>query len=414
MLTKEYDRIDEAVEISETVRLHYFNEDKFNTNVISVVWTIPAERDTATKMALLSEALRLGPGGNRTALEERLADMYGAVFESVIVQKGGRQLLALNMECVSDEAAGEKVMKNAAALMKEIIETKITETALKQAKNRLRTDLTLKRDSPAAYAVESLIDIVYPDDGFSVHCDGYIEDIDSVSTRDLNELFNALKEYSHTDIFISGNMDEKAAFEIASGFVGRRGDIEKLPIDEVTEAGGCALKGETRSIGQSRIAIAYTTELNAWGKDWCIALVLRELLCGAGSSLLYDKVRQDEGLCYYIGGRLMRFRMVYVIDAGVEAGSEEKTIKLIDDAVKSFTVEEDRLEAAKRAVLRELKSKEDRRLGIINERMNEMLLGITIDHDAKKNIKSIKAEDVAEAAKNLCRKGVFTLSAAEK
>ena len=60
MITKEYEKVDKITEISEAVRLHYLNEDKFNTNLISIVWTIPAKRETATLTALIAEALRLG------------------------------------------------------------------------------------------------------------------------------------------------------------------------------------------------------------------------------------------------------------------------------------------------------------------------------------------------------------------
>ena len=125
MIAKEYEKLDAMTEISEAVRLHYFNEDKFNTNFISIVWTIPASREKATKLSLLAECLRLGKNGDRAALEENLAEMYGAVFEATVLQKGGRQLLALNMECVTDNAAQEKVYKHASTLLKEIVETKI-------------------------------------------------------------------------------------------------------------------------------------------------------------------------------------------------------------------------------------------------------------------------------------------------
>ena len=43
MITKEYEKVDKITEISEAVRLHYLNDDKFNTNLISIVWTIPAK-----------------------------------------------------------------------------------------------------------------------------------------------------------------------------------------------------------------------------------------------------------------------------------------------------------------------------------------------------------------------------------
>ena len=69
MITKEYEKVDKITEISEAVRLHYLNENKFNTNLISIVWTIPAKRETATLTALIAEALRLGENGDRALLK---------------------------------------------------------------------------------------------------------------------------------------------------------------------------------------------------------------------------------------------------------------------------------------------------------------------------------------------------------
>ena len=155
MITKEYEKVDKITEISEAVRLHYLNDDKFNTNLISIVWTIPAKRETATLTALIAEALRLGENGDRALLEEKLSEMYGAVFDSFVIQKGGRQLLTLNIECVSDSAAEEKVFKNAVSLIRRTIESKITEKALMQAKSRLKNTLHEKNASSAQNAVES-------------------------------------------------------------------------------------------------------------------------------------------------------------------------------------------------------------------------------------------------------------------
>lgn len=418
MLTGEYektaDMTENITEISEAVRLHRIEEEKFNTNFISVVWTMPAERKRATKTALLAECLRLGPGGDRRKLDEKLAEMYGAVFEIAVIQKGGRQLLALNMEVVKDENAGEKVLKNAAGLMREIINGRISDTAFKQAAGRLRDSLAERDDTAAVYAVESLMDMVYPNDPFSIHCGGYEEDIDSIGLRDINDLFLHIKSSGHTDIFITGSVDEYAALEMARSFISRRGNVSPLPVDKAEPAGGCAEKSEKRNIGQSRIAAAYTLELEPRGKDYYTALILRNILCGAGSSILYDSVRQEEGLCYYIGAKLMRFRMVYVIDCGVAPGNEEKTVKLMDQGINGCCVDEKLFEAAKRSVLRETKAAGDRRSGAVNKRMNEMLLGITQAEDEEKLIGSVTLEDVKKAAAGLKKKGVFIVEAEKR
>lgn len=411
MLIGEYEKTENMIEIYEAVRLHCINEEKFNTNFISVVWTMPSERRRATKTALIAEALRLGPGGDRRSLDERLAEMYGAVFETAVVQKGGRTLLTLNMEVVKDENAGEKVLKNAVSLLREIIMGKISDSAFRQAVGRLKASLTERNDTAAVYAVESLIDMVYPNDPFSIHCGGYLDDIDSISLKDVNDLYGWIKSMGHTDIFISGSVDKDTAEEIARSFIPRRTDINKLPIDKAEPAGGCAEKTEKRNIGQSRVAAAYTLELGPKGKGYYTALILRDILCGAGSSILYDSIRQEEGLCYYIGAKFMRFRMLYVIDSGVAPGNEDKTVNLIDKGINSCCIDEKLFESAKRSVLREIKAGEDRRSGAVNKCMNEMLLGITEDENAEEIIDSITLADVKKAAAGLKKKGVFIVAA---
>ncbi len=248
--TNEY----EFIEISEGVRLHYFNENRFSTNFISVVWTIQAERETATKIALLAECLKLGKGGDRSALDKKLSQMYGANLDAAVLQKGGRQLLAVNIECVTDKAAGEKLFKHAVDLVKSTINEKISENALREAKNRLKTSIEQKRDSTAQTAVERLVDVVYPNDAFSVHCDGYIDDIEEITLQDINEVFCELKSAAPIDIFISGDIEKDIAVKAAESFVFRRGDISPLPADEQNITVGCAEKSEGRAIGQSRIA----------------------------------------------------------------------------------------------------------------------------------------------------------------
>ncbi len=140
-------------------------------------------------------------------------------------------------------------------------------------------------------------------------------------------------------------------------------------------------------------------------------MILREILCGAGGSVLYNNIRQKEGLCYYIGGRIMRFRMVYIIDAGVGKGSEEHSASLIDESIKFAKINDDMLQKAKRAVLRDENFTDDRRTGKINRAINNMLLGITEKQSIENDINSVTLSDVQKALSGLVKKGVFILYA---
>lgn len=90
---------------------------------------------------------------------------------------------------------------------------------------------------------------------------------------------------------------------------------------------------------------------------------------------------------------------------------EEKTVKLIDEGINSFRIDDRLFESAKRTVLRDIKAGEDRRSGAVNSRINEMLLGITEEEDMEKTIESVTAADVKKAAAGLKKKGVFIIAA---
>lgn len=411
VLMNENEKNMQYIEVSEGIRLHFYYETDFITNFVSLVWTVSADKKTATTVSLIAECLKTGPDGNRTELDKRLADMYGANFDAQIIQKGGRQLIALNFESISDKAADEKVLKNGIELLRQCVECRINEKMLNQAKQRLKNRLEQKNDSAAETAIERLIDIVYADDSFSVHCDGYAEDISNISVNDVNELFGKIKAEAPTDIFISGDINKETAVNYAEQLIYKRRNPQKLEADDVNITAGCAEKSEGRSIDQSRIAMAYTSDLEPYGKDYYTALVLREILCGSGDSVLYDSVRQKEGLCYYIGGRLMRFRMVYIIDAGIKVGSEEKAASIIEDSIRSTKITDTMVNKAKNAVIRAEGETADKRTGRLNETMNSMLLGVIEKIPVEKMIESISTNDVSKALNKLEYKGKFILYA---
>ena len=57
-----------------------------------------------------------------------------------------------------------------------------------------------REDTAADYAVERLMDMVYPNDPFSVHSDGYADDLEKISLKELNDFYDRLKSTGHTDI----------------------------------------------------------------------------------------------------------------------------------------------------------------------------------------------------------------------
>ena len=65
--------------ITDGVKVHYTNTKKYKTNLITVFLTVPLNRETVTKNALIASILRLGTKNlkKEEEISKVLEEMYG-------------------------------------------------------------------------------------------------------------------------------------------------------------------------------------------------------------------------------------------------------------------------------------------------------------------------------------------------
>ena len=97
----------ESQRLSDAVTLHTFTDPRFKTMKVSVNLFLPLEQATAARNAILpslaSRATRAYP--DYTALNGRLAQLYGASLSNSVRKMGDFQVLSLSANGISSRYA---------------------------------------------------------------------------------------------------------------------------------------------------------------------------------------------------------------------------------------------------------------------------------------------------------------------
>ena len=112
-------------EIGKGAFLNSVTEPKFKHNRITLCLVTPLEREKATVNALVPFVLRKGCRScpDFTALNKKLAEMYGAILEADVGKHKNKQIIEITLLMADDKYAigGEKMTETAANLLWDIV-----------------------------------------------------------------------------------------------------------------------------------------------------------------------------------------------------------------------------------------------------------------------------------------------------
>ena len=107
------------------LNLHFIPTKKFKTLTFVVKLRAPLEIETITKRALLPNVLRQATASypNRTELQLKLDDLYGAVLSIDGGKKGENHIISFRMEIANERyvPSEDKIIEEAIRLLSELI-----------------------------------------------------------------------------------------------------------------------------------------------------------------------------------------------------------------------------------------------------------------------------------------------------
>ncbi len=368
--------------IKKGVSLYTEETDKFDAATFCILLRLPLKRETATANALVSKILM--KGCNKYITERELAvrlEEIRTVMDCSIMKKGEEQIIQLYFRTEPEFA--EDAFELAGNILFEPIFNNVDE-----AKTDLKADIESLVNNKRRYAVERCIENMCADEAFGINGDGYVEDIDSVDIKEAYEYvmdnsdvtvmsvgsirLDTLKEYAEKYLPFA----ERDGISDESSYLARPENIKEVE--------------EKMDISQGKLAMGIRLNIDPRSGEWYKALVANELFGGNANSELFIEAREKESLCYYISSRLLRFKSIMIIEAGIEERNKEKVEKIVEDAFNNINDED--IETAKTSVVNSFRAAEDKAERIMDYSLGQIILDSPPDmEESAEEIKKIKS-----------------------
>ena len=365
----------ERKQLAPGVHLSCDPAEKLNRCRISIHFTFPADRQTATAHALLPLVMERGYAGcpDMTGLTKKLARLYGADLTV-----DGRPMGANRNLCVSVTG-----IKNRFALAGEDLSQAYTELVLGVAfhpcmadgafdqeavsieKQMLRQSLEDELNDKRLYCMRQTARAFYGDSPMGIRQEGYLEEVDGLTGADLAAAYETMLRTASMELMVLGcTPDETARIEAA--FLE---ELAKIPRRPVPTAPFLAMPRQTAvhkteyfDMVQAKLCMAFTLGQPMDLADLAAVRLAMALYGGSVTSRLFLNVRERDHLCYYCASSFQSFTGSMTVSSGIEPGdaarAEEAILnELADLCTGPITSQE--LEDCRRGLIDGLEGVED-------------------------------------------------------
>lgn len=419
-----------TVELKQGIKAHFINTDKHKTDLSCVILTVPLKREIVTKNALIPFLLRRGTKKlpSQYEINKEMENMYGASFNCGIDKTGDNIILKFYIESIRNEFAlnGENILEMNISNVLDIVfnplkvNGKLNAEFLEIEKENLRKVISSKIDDKDAYAYERCISEMYKGEGFGLFKFGYVEDIDEITIDSITEYYNWLIDNAKIDIFISGKINNEDVKLILLN----NENIKKLKPregyyilnNESTECKEIVEKEneifESMNVVQGKLVLGLDVDFKDENAQ-CIALVYNAILGDGANSMMFQNVREKEGLAYSSKSSFIKQKMNIFVRCGIQIENYEKALSLIKvqlENIKNGLFTDEDIEVAKVYLTSSIKNIEEEQdtevVYYIGQELSKTNRSV---EEYISRIEKVSKDDVLNIAKNVHVNTVYFL-----
>ena len=408
-------------EIKQGIKIHCIETKKFKTNLISVVITLPLNREKVTFNSIIPAVLKRGTANLSTQEEiaKKLEEMYGAEFDCGIEKIGDNHVLKFYLETLNDnfvpKTYEENLSKIGIDLLLDIILNPLTENNrfkeeyVEAEKNNIKILIESKIDNKDAYALNRCIEEMYKEEPYGLYKYGYIEDLKNINAENLYKYYRNIISTAKIDIFFSGDINSK---EIINQ-VKENHNIKKLEdrqakclIDKEQKSKNKEIKNieEKMDITQGKLVIGL--DVNTKNPDSKFPISIYNVILGeSATSKLFQNVREKASLAYTARSNYVRQKSNIYIRCGIEIENFDKAIEIIKkqlEDMKNGEFTEEDLVNAKKYMISGITSVQDEQDSEITYYIGQELSEkFTTFEEYAEKIEQVTMQDVKEIANSI-------------
>lgn len=410
-----------------TYNLHMIKTDRFKTVNMQIIFSNKIKKEDITKRNFLSDILTYSCYKYKTKKDISIAsqDLYAASVYSTSYRLGNYYNTDINLYFLNEKYTEKGMTEKSIEFLSEIIfnpnveNNKFDSNSFNIIKNNMRIQIESLKEDTRKYSMIKMLENMDKAAPYSYHGFGYVEDLEKINEDNLYEYYKDFISNSSVEIYVIGDIDfdfiekivrEKFKFNVYKKQKENPTIVHKKFRKRVKTV------IENDKINQSKLTIGCKLEgLTDYERNY--VLTLYNIILGGGSeSLLFQKIREENSLCYYISSSSNKVDNLIIISSGIAKSNFKKVVSLIKGELKNIEngkFDEELIERAKIRYKSILDEMYDYPNQIISSYYASVILGTDFPDVRKEKIMSVTKEDIVKISKKIKMDTIFFLEGDE-
>lgn len=412
------------------VTLMGVSDARFKTNRLSITFFMPLKRETAAVNAMIPHLLARSCASlpDFTALNRRLAMLYGARIGCGVRKLGEVQAMTLSLGAVSDRyvPGGERLSAECARLLAEMVFHPAFDGGcfrtqdVEQEKRQLIEQIDAEFNDKRTYARARCEQLMCEGEAYGVPRLGEREAVERLTPEEITRAWKKMLRTAQVHVLLIGDGEETPVREaIEAGFAACGG---REPAACATATGAMPRapreKTERFDVSQAKLVMGFRTPVAEPGEGVMGMRLATALLGGTPHSKLFLNVREKLSLCYYCAARFDRNKGILLVDSGVEEKNarraREEILRQLEAVQKGdFTAEE--VEAARLSMADSFRTVADSPVTLENFYISQAFDGrCYTPEEAAQAAGAVGREEIIKAAGSLSLDYTYLLAGKEE
>lgn len=349
-----------------SVDLICYQTDKFKNSLLSVVVASPLDAKTASMNAASFKVISKGSIYHSSIQDLAIAleNIGDASISPINFKIGDWHCLGL-LEDFPECGLFQDSFRSAAELLAELMLYPATngglfrENIVQQEKELMLRDIAAQKNNRTAYAYQLMLEKMLFGEPHAVNNQGSIEGIKRINRRSLTRHWQNLISSSPVEFHYIGPTEPELVYNIITeAFSGlpRRNCIllpEHIISRSATDSVFQIVKKDA-NINQCRLTAGFRVQNINLLNNEALCRVWNTLWGGGVNSVLFNRLRETQSLCYSVNSLINRKKGFTAVCAGVDSADAEQFTDLMLmelDGLKKQLVSDDLLASAKNSVL---------------------------------------------------------------
>lgn len=343
-----------------------FIENDFKTVQFAVYFTDLDEDETRVYRFLLPRLLTTHTNQliNKTVMNEKLEDLYGAYFKSRVERIGNLSVVSIILTIVDPKIVGDdQLLDKALDLFNQVLfdHTSFSKDLFLEEQRMIIEQWETLYDKKRLYAQTKFYEHFFQGDAYGTPLSGSLKDIKKLTVEKLDAYYHDVFLKNTKKFVANGRISESDEKKIENIFKHDM-HLNHQFLTEFRPSRSVVVIEEETQMKQAILKLGYHFPVFREDELYHAAVLLDIILGGYPESRLFKEIREKLGLCYDVSSTYDYYKGVIMISSGVDVKQKDHALTAIKQLVIEMIEEgisEEELEHAKAYYAHQIKSSLD-------------------------------------------------------